>query len=69
MRDLGATAVSITHDMVSARHIADRIAMIYEGRIIWNGPAKDIDRSGNAHVDQFLHGRAEGPISMPVRPL
>jgi phospholipid/cholesterol/gamma-HCH transport system ATP-binding protein len=69
VRDLGATAVSITHDMVSARHIADRIAMIYEGRIIWNGAAKDIDRSGNAHVDQFLHGRAEGPIAMPVRPL
>jgi len=69
VRDLGATAVSITHDMVSARHIADRIAMIHEGRIIWNGPAKDIDRSGNPHVDQFLHGRAEGPISMPVRPL
>ena len=69
VRDLGATAVSITHDMVSARHIADRIAMIYEGRIIWNGAAKEIDRSGNGHVDQFLHGRAEGPIAMPVRPL
>ena len=69
VRDLGATAVSITHDLVSARHIADRIAMIYEGRIIWNGPAKNIDRSGNACVDQFIHGRAEGPISMPVRPL
>src|SRR5476649_642423 len=69
VRDLGATAVSITHDMVSARHIADRIAMIFEGQIIWNGPARDIDRSGNDHVDQFLHGRAEGPISMPVRPL
>ena len=69
MRDLGATAVSITHDMESARHIADRIAMIYDGRIIWNGAAKEIDRSGNAHVDQFLHGRAEGPIAMPVRPL
>jgi phospholipid/cholesterol/gamma-HCH transport system ATP-binding protein len=55
--------------MVSARHIADRIAMIHEGRIIWNGPTKDIDRSGNPYVDQFLHGRAEGPISMPVRPL
>ncbi len=69
VRDLGATAVSITHDMVSARHIADRIAMIFDGQIIWNGPAKEIDRSGNDHVDQFLHGRAEGPISMPVRSL
>ena len=69
VRDLGATAVSITHDMASARHIADRVAMIHEGRIIWQGPAKDIDRSGNPHVDQFIHGRAEGPIVMPVRPL
>ena len=69
VRDLGATAVSITHDMVSARHIADRIAMIYEGRIIWNGPASGIERSGNPYVEQFIHGRAEGPIAMPVRPL
>ena len=69
VRDLGATAVSITHDMVSARHIADRIAMIHEGRIVWNGPAEDINRSGNPYVDQFIHGRAEGPISMPVRSL
>jgi phospholipid/cholesterol/gamma-HCH transport system ATP-binding protein len=69
VRELGATAVSITHDMVSARHIADRIAMIYEGRIIWQGAARDIDRSGNPYVDQFLHGRAEGPIAMPVRSL
>jgi len=69
VRDLGATAVSITHDMVSARHIADRIAMIYEGRIIWSGAAGEIDRSGNPYVEQFIHGRADGPISMPVRPL
>jgi phospholipid/cholesterol/gamma-HCH transport system ATP-binding protein len=69
VRDLGATAVSITHDMTSARYIADRIAMIYDGRIIWEGPAKEIDRSGNAHVEQFINGRAEGPIAMPVRSL
>ena len=69
VRDLGATAVSITHDMVSARHIADRIAMIHDGRIVWSGPAAEIDRSGNPYVDQFIHGRAEGPISMPVRSL
>ena len=55
--------------MVSARHIADRVAMIHEGRIVWNGPAEDINRSGNPYVDQFIHGRAEGPISMPVRSL
>ena len=69
VRELGATAVSITHDMVSARKIADRIAMLHKGRIIWHGPAAEIDRSGNPFVDQFIHGRAEGPIQMEVRAL
>ena len=52
--------------MASARKIADDIAMIFRGKIIWQGPAKAIDTSGNAHVDQFIHGRAEGPIQMDV---
>jgi phospholipid/cholesterol/gamma-HCH transport system ATP-binding protein len=67
VKELGATALSITHDMASARKIADRVAMIYRGRIIWAGPVSEIDRSGNAYVDQFIHGRAEGPIQMEVR--
>ena len=67
--DLGATAISITHDMASARKIGHRIAMLHEGRLIWQGPVGDIDRSGNAYVDQFIHGRAEGPIRMQVRKL
>lgn len=69
VNDLGATALSITHDMASARKIGDRIAMIYDGRIVWSGPVEEIDRSGNAYVEQFINGRAEGPIKMPVRPL
>jgi phospholipid/cholesterol/gamma-HCH transport system ATP-binding protein len=67
VRELGATAISITHDMVSARKIADRIAMLHKGRIVWQGPAAEIDRSGNPFVDQFINGRAEGPIHMEVR--
>lgn len=67
--DLGATAVSITHDMASARKIGHRIGMLYEGKLIWQGPVKDIDQSGSSHVDQFIHGRAEGPIQMQVRKL
>jgi len=59
---LGAAAISITHDMASARKIADEIAMLFEGKIIWRGPASEIDASGNDYVDQFVHGRAEGPI-------
>jgi len=67
VRELGATALSITHDMASARRIADRIAMLHEGRIIWTGPVASIDNSGNDHVEQFIHGKAEGPIQMQVR--
>lgn len=66
-KELGATTLSITHDMASARKIADHIAMLYKGRLIWIGPAKDIDHSGNEFVDQFIHGRADGPIKMELR--
>jgi len=52
--------------MASARKIADRIAMIYKGKIIWSGPVSEIDNSGNPYVDQFIHGRADGPIQMEV---
>jgi phospholipid/cholesterol/gamma-HCH transport system ATP-binding protein len=67
VREVGATAVSITHDMVSARKIADHIAMLHNGRIIWQGPAEEIDRTGNPYVEQFVNGHAEGPIRMEVR--
>lgn len=66
-RQMGATTLSITHDMVSARKIADRIAMLYQGRIIWAGSVAQIDRCEDPRVDQFIHGRAEGPIQMAVR--
>ncbi len=69
VRELGATALSITHDMASARKIADRIAMLHDGKIIWAGPVAEIDASGSAHVEQFIHGRAEGPIQMQLRDL
>ncbi len=67
VRELGATALSITHDMASARRIADRVAMIHGGKIIWSGKVDEIDRSGNAHVEQFINGLAEGPIKMQVK--
>lgn len=63
VKELGATALSITHDMASVRKIADHVAMIYHGKIIWYGPVADLDHSGNEYVDQFIHGRAEGPIT------
>ncbi len=62
VKDLGATALSITHDMSSVRKIADYVAMIHDGKIVWTGPVKDLDKSGNEYVEQFIHGRADGPI-------
>jgi phospholipid/cholesterol/gamma-HCH transport system ATP-binding protein len=67
VRGTGTTTLSITHDLNSARKIADRIAMLYKGKIIWEGPTSEIDNSGNPYVDQFIHGRAEGPIKMEVK--
>ena len=64
---IGATAISITHDMASARKIADEIAMLYQGQIIWRGKPDEIENSGNPMVDQFVNGRADGPIQMQVR--
>jgi len=61
-KDLGATTLTITHDMTSARKIADKIAMLYEGKIIWYGTVKDLDRTDNPYVRQFIHGSSKGPI-------
>jgi phospholipid/cholesterol/gamma-HCH transport system ATP-binding protein len=62
-RELGLTTMTITHDMASVRKIATRVAMIHQGKIIWDGSVQFIDSSGNDYVDQFVHGRAEGPIT------
>lgn len=67
VKRLGSTAVAITHDMASARRIGDRAAMIHKGRIVWEGPATALMDSGNEVVDQFTHGRREGPIQMELR--
>ena len=66
VQDLGVTAVTITHDMASARKIAHRVAMLYQGRIIWDGPRDRMYSSGNPYVDQFVEGRAEGPIKTGI---
>ena len=66
-RKVGATSLTITHNMKSAQKIGDRIAMLYDGRIIWDGPASKARTSGNEYLDQFLHGRTDGPIEMTPR--
>ena len=60
--EMGATAITITHDMSSVRAIADKIAMLHDGVIQWTGPVSEMDQSGDPYLDQFIHGRAEGPI-------
>jgi phospholipid/cholesterol/gamma-HCH transport system ATP-binding protein len=65
-KNLGATTITITHDMRSARKIADKVAMLFEGKIIWFGDVKDLDSSNNPYLDQFINGRAEGPIKFLV---
>jgi phospholipid/cholesterol/gamma-HCH transport system ATP-binding protein len=67
VRRLGSTAVAITHDMASARRIGDQAAMLLGGRIVWRGPASSLMDTGNPAVDQFTHGRREGPIQMELR--
>ena len=60
--EMGATAITITHDMTSVRAIADNVVMLHDGVIQWSGPVGDIDTSGDPFLDQFIHGRAIGPI-------
>ncbi|MBN2905637.1 MAG: ATP-binding cassette domain-containing protein [Rhodobacteraceae bacterium] len=60
--EMGATAMTITHDMSSVRAIADDVAMLHDGVIQWTGPVTRLDNSGDPYLDQFIHGRAEGPI-------
>lgn len=67
VKQLGATALTITHDMNSARKIADRIAMLYEGKIIWVGTVKELDKTTNPYVRQFVAGSANGPINVEVK--
>ena len=64
---VGATALTITHDMASAKKIGDRIAMLIDGKIIWTGPPSELENSGNDCLDQFIHGRTTGPIKMALR--
>ena len=67
VKNLGATALTITHDMASARKIADRIAMLHKGKIVWIGTVKEIEKTDNPYVVQFINGRADGPIQMTVK--
>jgi phospholipid/cholesterol/gamma-HCH transport system ATP-binding protein len=67
VKRLGSTSITITHDMASAQRIGDRIAMLQDGRIVWEGDAARVMNSGNEMVDQFTHGRREGPIRMALR--
>ena len=66
VKGLGASALTITHDMASARKIADRVAMLYKGKIIWQGTVKEMDKTDNPYVQQFINGCSQGPIKVEV---
>ncbi len=65
-KGLGATTLTITHDMASARKIADRIAMLYQGKIIWIGTVAEMERTDNPYLQQFISGSSQGPIQMEL---
>jgi len=66
VKGLGCTAVSITHDLASARTIGDEIAMLHAGKIVWRGAPAELDRTDNPYVRQFVDGRADGPMASAV---
>ena len=67
VKRLGSTSIAITHDMASAQRIGDNAAMLYQGKVDWSGPATELMTSTDPVVDQFTHGRSEGPIRMALR--
>jgi phospholipid/cholesterol/gamma-HCH transport system ATP-binding protein len=67
VKRLGSASIAITHDMASAQRIGDNAAMLYQGKLAWTGPARDLLTSTNPVVNQFTHGRADGPIKMALR--
>ena len=67
VRRLGATALTISHDMASVRRIADKVAMVHNGVIIWCGPAEEMDDTGIPEVHQFVHGLADGPLTLAAQ--
>jgi len=66
-KEIGATALTITHDMQSAKKIGDRIALLYAGNIVWVGDASDIDHTDNPYIEQFINGATTGPIKIVAR--
>ena len=66
VKRLGATAITISHDMASVRRIADKVAMIHQGRVLWSGPVSEMDKSGIEEVDQFVHGKPVGPLTTAI---
>lgn len=66
VKKIGASALTITHDMASARKIADRIAMLYKGKIVWHGTVEELDKTDNPYVRQFIQGSSQGPIKVEL---
>lgn len=63
VRDIGASAITITHDINSLRKIADRVGLLFEGKLIWTGTVKEMDKTKNPYVHQFINGLPDGPFT------
>ncbi|MBY0281230.1 MAG: ATP-binding cassette domain-containing protein [Alphaproteobacteria bacterium] len=63
VRDLGASAISITHDINSLRKIADRVGLLFKGKLIWTGTVQEMDKTDNPYVHQFINGLTDGPFT------
>ena len=64
VRDLGASAITITHDLNSLRSIADRVGLLFHGKLIWVGSLSELETTDNPYIVQFIHGHAEGPFTI-----
>ncbi len=62
---LGATAITITHDVGSVYKTADRAALLFGGRIVWQGSKREMSSSKDRYIQQFVQGKAQGPMTLP----
>ena len=65
-KEMGISAVSITHDINSLKHISDRVGLLFQGKIIWEGTNKELLTTDNPYVVQFINGNSEGPFTTPM---
>jgi len=66
-KELGSTTITITHDMNGAKRVANKVAMLYKGNIVWEGNKENMESADNPYLQQFINGKTTGPIEVEVR--